>query len=77
MFSIETGHVVGACRHMSMSIVRVGRVPSQEAVWMVAEQLGFSGGLTACTAWPEKVSDGVTAINVVQPLSVRPEGRAQ
>jgi len=70
-FSIETGPPAGVCRHMSMSIKRDGRVPSVAAVWMVCEELGFSGGIEACRVWPEQLSDGGTAINVVQPLSVQ------
>lgn len=74
-FSIENGHPVGTCRHMSMSIKREGRVPHPIGVWMVAEELGFSGGLEACAVWPEDLSDGGRAVNVVQPISVRPEKR--
>ena len=49
-FSIETGHPCGTCRHMSMSS-RPGRLPTSEAVIMVAEHLGFVGGLGTCTYW--------------------------
>lgn len=70
-FSLETGHPVGTCRHMSMSILRQGRVPSQAGVWMVAEELGFAGGLEACQIWLEDLSDGGKAINVVQPINVQ------
>jgi hypothetical protein len=72
--SIETGHPVGACRHMSMSILRKGRVPHPAAVWLVAEELGFSGGLDACRVWLDDLSDehGGVAINVAQPLLVLP-----
>lgn len=75
-FSIETGHPVGTCRHLSMSISRKGRTPSLAAVWMIAEELGFSGGLQACTIWPEDTRDGGNAVNVVQPISVQAEARA-
>lgn len=71
-FSIENGHPAGTCRHMSMSIMRDGRVPHPIGVWMVAEDLGFSGGLEACRVWIEDLSDGGKAVNVVQPISVRP-----
>jgi hypothetical protein len=77
VLSIETGQPAGVCRHMSMSIIRKDRVPSKEAVWMVAKELGFSGGLEACFVYPEDLSDGGKAINVIQPLSVQPEGRSQ
>ena len=71
-FSVETGHPAGTCRHMSMSVMREGRVPHPNAAWMVAEDLGFQGGLSACRMWPESLSDGGTAINLVQPIAVQP-----
>jgi hypothetical protein len=65
-FSIELGHGGGAARHMSMSTQREGRVPHPEALWMVAEELGFVGGLEACDkVWPERLRQGL-AVNVVQ-----------
>ena len=71
-FSIETNHPAGTCRHMSMSIRREGRVPSAEAVWMVAEHLGFAAGLHTCRIWLEELSDefGGNAVNLVQPIAV-------
>lgn len=76
-FSIETNHPCGTCRHMSMSATRKGRTPIPEAVWMVAEELGFVGGLQSCVVWPEDLqrgpqqrTDRAIAINVVQPLAV-------
>ena len=75
-FSIETGHPCGACRHMSMSSGRQGRSPTPDAVWMVAEELGFVGGLEACQVWmedlqrgPQRRKDRAWAINIVQPIS--------
>jgi hypothetical protein len=69
-FSIETGHGAGTCRHMSMSVMKASRLPHPEALWVVAKELGFAGGLEACVVWPEELSDGGTAINMVQPISV-------
>ncbi len=69
-FSIETGHPAGTCRHMSMSVGREGRVPHPEAVWMIAEELGFAGGLAACKTWREDLRGHGVAINVIQPLAV-------
>ena len=70
-FSIETGHPVGTCRHMSMSVGKTGRVPSPEAVIMVAEALGFVGGLEACCGvWIEKLAEHGQAVNLVQPVSM-------
>jgi len=68
-FSIETGHPAASqCRHMSMSVARAGRVPLPQAVWMVAEELGFTGSLQACTVWVEDLQGHGKAINVVQPV---------
>lgn len=75
-FSIETKHPSGTCRHMSMSSDVRDRLPTPEALWMVADQLGFVGGLNLCTVWIEKLdrSEPATdAINVVQPLSISTE----
>jgi hypothetical protein len=70
-FSIETGHPIGSCRHMSMSSGKPGRVPSPEAVMMVAEPLGFVGGLDACCGvWVETLVPQGRAVNIVQPLSM-------
>lgn len=76
-FSIETAQPCGTCRHMSMSIMRKGTVPSTAAVWLVAEELGFSGGLTACSTWFEDLTDGGVAVNVIQPISVQGEAARQ
>lgn len=68
-FSIETGHPAGACRHMSMSVGKKGRVPNQHAVWMVAELLGFVGSLEQCDAiWLEDLKGHGEAVNVVQAI---------
>jgi hypothetical protein len=74
--SFETNHPGGTMRHMSMSIAREGRVPHPAAVWLVATELGFSGGLESCQSWPEALTDGGAAINVVQPVSVGAGGTA-
>ena len=75
-FSIETGHPSGTCRHMSMSSERRGRTPTPEAVWMIAEELGFRGGLERCSVWKEDIGAGDVAINVAQPLQIGEGGRA-
>jgi hypothetical protein len=72
-FSIERGHPCGVCRHLSMSTSAPDRVPRPEALWMVAEILGFCGGLEACVVWDEELQRGparAIAINVVQPIAV-------
>lgn len=67
--SIETGHPVGTCRHMSMSSPNRKRVPSPEAVWLVADLLGFTVGLWTCTHWLEQLEGHGRAVNVLQPIS--------
>ena len=68
-FSVESGHPAGLCRHLSMSGARrSGKAPTPEAIWMVAELLGFQGTLKACTQWMEDIGDGDKAVNIIQPL---------
>jgi hypothetical protein len=74
-FSIETGHPVGVCRHMSISVPHAERVPHPAAAWMVAEALGFEGGLESCTVWPEDLAQG-KAVNIVQPVTLTAGARA-
>jgi hypothetical protein len=75
-FSIETGHPIGTCRHMSMSVGKKGRVPHPHAIWMVAEVLGFIDELDTCRCWLEDLQGHGQAVNVVQPVSIAaPEGR--
>lgn len=76
-FSVENGHPVGTCRHMSMSTSRKGRLPNPPAVWMVAELLGFVGDLLACSVWIEDLQGHGEAINVVQPLLIDAQGPMQ
>lgn len=66
-YSVETGHPIGAVRHMSMSVKRDERIPHPIAVWMIAAYLGFTGDLCSCEkVWMEDLSDGGKAINLVQ-----------
>jgi hypothetical protein len=70
-FSIETGHPVGMCRHMSMSSSVPSKAPSAEAAWMYAERLGFVGGLQSCDVWTEEQKRGKrkhTAVHLMQLL---------
>jgi hypothetical protein len=78
-FSIETGHPIGTCRHMSISSGRKNKIPTPEAVWMVAQEFGFISGLEFCMVYNEDIRQlGQTcvAVNVVQPLAVQNEGNA-
>lgn len=68
-FSIETGHPCGTCRHMSMSVNRENRLPHPEGIWMVAQELGFTGALKDCSYWLETLKGHGQAVNVVQPMA--------
>jgi hypothetical protein len=80
-FSIETHHPSGTARHMSMSVPERDRRPSPEAVWMVAQELGFEGGETwqegfrTCHLYEEQLVQGAS-INVVQLIAVQAGGTA-
>jgi hypothetical protein len=74
--SIETGHPMGTARHLSVSSRADGRVPTPEAVWMIAEELGFTGGIRECKVWMEDLSDGGRAVNIAQPVGIGAAGRA-
>lgn len=68
-FSIEHGHPCGTCRHLSLS--GAGGLPPEEAVWVLAKELGFWGHLRQdCAAiWPEELLGHGIAINIVQTLT--------
>lgn len=72
-YSVEIQPQAGLCRHMSMSSPAKDRLPSPEAVNMIAEALGFVGGFKMCKTWIEDLqrgSDRAHAVNLVQPVSV-------
>lgn len=74
-FSIELGHPLGTCRHMSMSVGKKGRLPNQHALEMVMDELGFYGELDDCHVWLEDLKGHNQAINVLQPITA-PAGTA-
>lgn len=68
-FSIEHGHPVGVCRHLSMSVALAGRVPNPDALWMIATELGFWGSIFQVDGvWEENLKGHGMAINIVQRL---------
>jgi hypothetical protein len=75
-FTVETGHPCGTIRHMTLSVMRVDRIPTPEACELVAAELGFVGGLAACMRWTEQLQGHGVGVNLVQPVDLRPEGRA-
>jgi hypothetical protein len=79
-YSIETGHPIGTCRHMSMSTARKDALPSIEAVQWVCTALGFVGHLRDgshvvrvedLTGDPQQTRE--QAVNVIQPLAASEE----
>lgn len=72
-FSFETGHPVGDCRHMSISVdtAAEGKLPHPAAIWEVAKQLGFTGALTDCKVWVEQLNGHIQAVNLVQPTQLQ------
>jgi hypothetical protein len=59
-----------------MSLIGSADIPSPQQVWMVAQEMGFRGGVEACTVWKETLRDGGIAINIVQLLSITRGGHA-
>ena len=71
-FSVERGHNIDTlCWHLSMASPNPNRLPTPEAVKMVAEHFGFTGDLQNWAVWIENLKDGGKAINVVQPSAVK------
>ena len=69
-FSIEDGHPVGRCRHMSMSVQKKDRLPHPIGLWMIAKEFGFWGDIEQCDGlWKEDLLGHGTAINVVQRMT--------
>ncbi len=62
----------GLFRHLSVSIAAGTGVPNPEAVWMIAEALGFVGAISNCIIKPEKMPAGYMVINVLQAMSAHP-----
>src|SRR5580765_7822714 len=54
---------IGLCRHLSVSVDRKGKLPSPEAVDMIAKAFGCEHPLDA--PWLEEFSPGHVAVNIV------------
>jgi len=75
-FTIESGHPVGVCRHLTVSTAARDALPCPVAVWTIAEALGFVGGLHACHGWLETFPLRGAGLNLVQPLRIGAAGAA-
>jgi len=64
VYSIEE-HPLGWCRHLSVSVDTVGKMPSIPAVEMIMREFGFTGTINdQLNVWVEKER----AINVLQKI---------
>lgn len=60
--------LLGKCKHFSMSVMNnTNTVPTPQSVDMVIKEFGFSP-LYKCICWTEAPGNGVTAINVLEPV---------
>jgi hypothetical protein len=62
----------GLARHLSVSVLRKGRVPNVPAMEMIMQEFGFTSDFQLCinngTVWNEKIPNGNYAINVIEPV---------
>jgi hypothetical protein len=74
---------LGICKHISVSVSNAhdlglgvkfieSSIPAFEITDMIIQEFGF-GPLYECIVWPEAVDDGVTAINVLEPVDGFPK----
>ena len=64
---------LGICKHLSVSIELIDKIPSPIAVDMIAEMFYFNP-IYKCIIWPEGFGDGTQiAMNIVEPMNWTPE----
>jgi hypothetical protein len=62
VFSIEE-QPVGWCKHLSVSVDAVGRLPCQEAVELIMKEFGMGNDIHDClNIWIEKESQAVNVL---------------
>ncbi len=64
----------GMVRHLSISVDKVGRMPSEAAVMVIAEEFGMVPPFDG--AWLEEFDPGHHAVNLLKLVVPRPEGVA-
>jgi len=65
---------LGLCRHLSMSVGVIGRVPNPVGLDMIVEEFGFDGALYQCIFWAEDFGVGdQKAFNVLEPIKGWPK----
>jgi hypothetical protein len=70
-FSIEQ-QPAGFCSHLSISVERKGKMPSLEAVQMIAEEFGVP--FPPDKAWNEEFEPGQYAVNLLSLMAPTDEG---
>ena len=61
---------LGLCRHLSMSVGIIGRVPNPIGLDMIVEEFGFNGPIYQCIFWAEEFGrDDQKAFNVLEPVN--------
>lgn len=63
-FSVEE-QPTGLCNHLSVSVDALGKLPSPEAVSLIAEEYGMTMVLGDTAIWLEEFEPGHQAVNVV------------
>jgi len=65
---------LGICRHLSMSVGQLGRIPNPVGVDMVLEEFGFDHPIYECIFWTENFgSKDQVAINAIEPVRGWPD----
>ena len=72
-FSVEE-QPIGLCDHLSVSVDDPARVPSPDAVLLIAKAYGMApiDNLAEATVWLEEFEPGHRAVNLVTPRAGRP-----
>jgi hypothetical protein len=72
-YSVEE-QPVGFCAHLSISVARKGKMPSLEAVQMIAEEFGMA--FPSDKVWSEEFEPGQYAVNLLCVIEERETGTA-
>jgi hypothetical protein len=72
-FTIDIGHPSGPCRHLTISMERIGGMPTPQFVATIAEELGFIDGGAHLTV--EQMGPR-SCVVMIQPLAIHAEGHA-
>ncbi|HEY2147255.1 MAG TPA: hypothetical protein VGH32_04915 [Pirellulales bacterium] len=74
-FSIEE-QPAGWLRHLSVSVDKKGKLPHPEAMRMIALEFGMARSSSIARVWLEEFEPGHEAVNLVELITQREEGKA-